>query len=152
LGAFADPKAFEDVKRRATKEVDDVAASFREDARNVGVELQLAELGGATKDALLDLPFPQELSLGRDAGRQRAMDIGIQALGTFLGGGDPLRQVQDVAAEEASGRVSSLSQRYSEWWDKHSPRLQKATVGMQDALFGTLVQLSSTQLRATGQV
>jgi hypothetical protein len=149
FGALADPASFEGIKRRTATEVDEVADSFREDARTVGVEQQLELLRGATRDALLDLPFPRELSLGREAARQRAMGVGIQALGTFLGGGDPLRHVQDVAAEEGSGRLSSLIQRYSEWWDRHWPRLQEATVAMQDALFDMLVRLSFTKLSGT---
>jgi len=152
FGAFSDRAAFDEIKRRAAKEVDDIAHSFLEDARSIRVERQLESLRGATNSALLDLPFPRELSLGREAGRQRAVDIGMQALGTFLGGGDPVRHVQDVVAEEAGGRFSSLSQRYSEWWDRHWPRLQEATIGMQDALFETLVQLSSVRSKRTSAV
>jgi hypothetical protein len=152
FGAFSDRPAFEEVKRRATKELDDIAYSFRDDARSVGVEQQLESLRRVTNMALLDLPFPQELSLGRDAGRQRAMDLGIQAAGIFLRGGDPLRHVQDAAAEEAGGRMSSLTRRYSDWWEKHSPGLQEATGAMQDALFNVLVRLSSTRFTERASV
>jgi hypothetical protein len=152
FGAFSDRAAFETVKRRAAKEVNEIAQSFHEDARSVGVEQQLDSLRGVTNGALLDLPFPRELSLGREASRQRVMDVGMQALGKFFGGGDPVRHVQDVASDEASGRLSALSQRYSEWWDGHWPRLQEATVAMQDALFSILVRLSSTRAKGAAPV
>ena len=147
FAAFSDRMAFEEIKGRAVEEVDSIATSFREDAKRIGVEQELEQLRVATSDALLDLPFPHELSLGKEAGRQKAINVGMEALDTFLRGGDPMRHVKDVAAEEAGGRLSSLSRRYSKWWAKHSPHLQEATTKMQDALFEVLVRLTSTQLK-----
>jgi len=144
--AFSDRTAFEEIKGRAAEEVDSIANSFREDAERIGVEQELEQLRVATSDALLELPFPHELSLGKEGGRQKAINVGMEALDTFLRGGDPMRHVEDVAAEEAGGRLSSLSRRYSEWWDKHSPHLQEGAAKMQDALFEVLVSLSATQL------
>ncbi|HMF37839.1 MAG TPA: hypothetical protein VKF17_14425, partial [Isosphaeraceae bacterium] len=145
---FSDRAAFEQVKRRAADEVGNIAKAFTEDAHTVGVEHELEQLRIVTNDALLDLPFPQELSLGREAGRQQAINIGMQALGTFMRGGDPMSHVQNVAAEEAGGRLSSLGRRYTEWWERHAPRLQDVTARMQDALFEVLIRLSSAQLKA----
>jgi hypothetical protein len=146
FAAFSDRTAFEEIKGRAAKEVHTIADSYLEDARRVGVEQELQQLRVATSDALLDLPFPRELSPGKEAARQKAIDVGIEALDTFLRGGDPVGHVKDVAAEEAGGRLSSLSRRYSEWWAKHSPHVRKATAKMQDALFEGLISLSSAQL------
>jgi hypothetical protein len=148
FAAFSDRAAFEQVKGRAADEVGNIAKAFTEDARTIGVEHELEQLRMATNDALLDPPFPQELSLGREAGGQQAINIGMQALDTFMRGGDPMRHVQNVAAEEAGGRLSSLGRRYTEWWERHSPCLQDATARMQDALFDVLVRLSSAQLKA----
>ena len=148
FAAFSDRQAFDGVKRRAAEETKQLTESFAEDARSIGVENELEELRDATTDALVDLPFPQELSLGREAGRQKAMNVGIGALDTFLRGGDPIGHVQDAAAQEAGGRLDSLGQRYSEWWDNNGPRLQQATGRMQDALFRVLVEVSRSQIES----
>lgn len=148
FAALSDRAAFEQVRRRAADEVSNIAKAFTDDARTIGVEPELEQLRVATNDALLDLPFPQELSLGRDAGRRQAADVGMQTLDIILRGGNPLKPVQDVAAEEAGGRLSTLGRRYTEWWEKHSPRIQEATAKMHDALFGVLVRISSVQLKA----
>ncbi|MGD8646854.1 MAG: nucleotide-binding protein [Desulfobacterales bacterium] len=145
FGAFSDRQAFEDVKRRAAEETKQIAESFAADARSIGIEKELEELRDATINALVDLPFPQELSLGREAGRQKAINVGIGALDTLLRGGDAIGHVQDAVAHEAGGRLDSLSQRYSEWWEDHGPRLQQATGKMQDALFRVLVDVSRSQ-------
>jgi hypothetical protein len=148
FAAFSNRQAFEGVKRQAAEETRRIAESFAEDACAVGVEDELEELRNATTDALVDLPFPQELSLGREAGRQKAMNIGIGALDTFLRGGDPMRHVQDAASQEADGRLDSLGQRYSEWWAKHASRLPQATGSMQDALFRVLIEVSKAQMES----
>jgi Predicted nucleotide-binding protein containing TIR-like domain len=139
FGALSDQPAFEDIKQRAACEVEDVVADYRDDAKHVEVERELEELLVATQDALRDLPFPHELSLGRE----RATDIGMEALNAVLGGGDPMRHVSDVVADEVSGRLSSLARRYSEWWDRHSPVVQHATLTLNRELVDRLVRLSS---------
>jgi hypothetical protein len=73
----------------------------------------------------------------------------MAAFDTFLRGGDPLRHVQDAVSDEASGRLSSLSGRYSEWWQKHSPRLQEATAHLQDALMSVVIKVAAQQSRET---
>lgn len=149
FAALSDRPAFEQVKRSTADEVRSIAESFREDARIVGTEAELDALQIGTHDALLDLPFPEELSLGREAAKRQAMGVGMAAFDTFLRGGDPMKHVQDVASGEASGRLSSLSARYSDWWQKHSPRLQEATARLQDALMSVVIKVAAEQSRGT---
>jgi hypothetical protein len=149
FAALSDRPAFEQVKQRTADEVRSIAESFRDDARTVGTEAELDALQAGTHDALLDLPFPEELALGRDAAKRQAMGVGMAAFDTFLRGGDPLRHVQDAVSDEASGRLSSLSGRYSEWWQKHSPRLQEATAHLQDALMSVVIKVAAQQSRET---
>jgi hypothetical protein len=108
-------------------------------------------LSEATTAALLALPFPRELAVGPDVGRQQAVDIGLGALSDFLGGRDPMRGVQRAATREASARVSSMSDRYSQWWAEYWPRLQDATTQLQDRLFQAMLRVSAQQL-TPGQV
>jgi hypothetical protein len=143
LLALSDRDAFELVKKRAAEDVGNIAKALADDAQNVGVAQELDQLREAATEALLDLPFPQELSLGVQASRQKAFGIGVGALDTFLRGGDPVRHVQDAAANEAGGRLSSLGKRYGEWWERYSPHLQAATAAMQDRLVFVLLRLSS---------
>lgn len=117
---------------------------FREDASVIGVESKLRALTEATTQALLDLPFPRELALGRDVARRKAIDIGAGALSEFLSGGDPLQHLSRAASSEADSRIESLKERYSEWWNRHSGPLQNATKDMQDALFRAAIELAST--------
>jgi hypothetical protein len=147
FAALSDRPVFDQVKRSTADEVRSIAESFREDARIVRVEAELDELQFRTHDALVDLPFPEELSLGRAASRQRAMGVGIDAINTFFRGGDPMQHVQDVVSEEASGRLSSLSARYSDWWQKHCPKLQEATARLQDALTNAVIKVAAEQSR-----
>lgn len=147
FAAFSDRSAFEDIKGRAVEEVHTIADSYREDAKRVGVGQELEQLRVVTSDALLDLPFPQELSRGMEAAKQEAINVGFEALDMFLRGGDPMGHVKGVAAEEAGSRLSSLGQRYSRWWERHSPHLHRATATMQDALFEALTKSLSTQLK-----
>jgi hypothetical protein len=150
FAAFSDRVAFDEVKRRSADEVRRIANEFGEDARTIGAYQELDQLASTTHEALVDLPFPEELSPDRNAIRQKAMGVGLGALDSFLQGGDPVRHVQRAAEEEAGGRLSSLARRYGEWWDRHSPRLHEATAAMQDCLFNAMVRLSSEQLRTEG--
>lgn len=145
FAAFSNLSAFNDVKKRAADEVGRIAASFATDAKVIGVEGELEQLRAVTNGALLDLPFPRELSLGKQASRQQAVNVGIRAFNTFMQGGDAIGHVQDAAATEAGGRLSSLGQRYTEWWERNAPGIQNATARMQDALFNRLIALSSSR-------
>jgi len=56
--------------------------------------------------------------------------------------------VRDVAESETSGRLKALSKRYETWWETHSPRIYAATAQLQDALFESMVRLTSTQFNS----
>ncbi|MBA2594675.1 MAG: hypothetical protein M3495_15100 [Pseudomonadota bacterium] len=53
----------------------------------------MEQLRDVSYEALLDL-FPEELSPGWDALKEKAIDVGSGALGVLLKGGDPLSHVQ----------------------------------------------------------
>ena len=138
LSAISDRPAFEQIKKAAAEELIKITESCAEDARTAGVEEDLEMLRVATNDALLDLPFPQELAIGNQGTRQRAVDLGMQALGGFLSGRDPMKHVQDDVEAEIRNRISGLQDRYGEWWDRHAAILQSSSNRMQDALFGAM--------------
>jgi hypothetical protein len=146
FAAFSDETVFNQVKQHAATETQKIADSFIADAQRIGVEQELRGLSTATVEALLALPFPRELAVGPDVGRQQAVDIGLGALNDFLGGRDPMRGVQRAASREASARVLSLSDRYSQWWAQYSPRLQDATAQLQDRLFQAMLRVSAQKL------
>jgi hypothetical protein len=152
VAALTDRSAFEKLKRRTSDEVIRSAAGFLKDAESVGVKKNLDALADATTAAILDLPFPEELALGREAAKKKAVDVGLGALDAFLKGGDPIGHVRNVAESETSGRLKALAQRYATWWDTHSPRLYAATSQMQDALFDSMVRLASTQFMPQNEV
>ncbi len=58
-----------------------------------GLEREMEQLRDVSYEALLDL-FPEELSPGWDALKEKAIDVGSGALGVLLKGGDPLSHVQ----------------------------------------------------------
>ncbi|MDX3613510.1 MULTISPECIES: nucleotide-binding protein [Streptomyces] len=142
FAAFSDELAFEQIKDNAVTELDSIMESLGEDARSADVEDALKELHGATKRALLDLPFPRELSIGRGSERQRGMDLGMQVLNGILSGEDPYRSAERVTAQEVSGTLASLRVRYSEWWDRHGPALHAASGTMQDRLLDRTVRIA----------
>ncbi|MCY1144289.1 nucleotide-binding protein [Actinoplanes sp. Pm04-4] len=132
--AFSDRAQFEQVKKRATGELDRVAESFGLDARTVGVEAHLDHLRAVTVAAVLDLPFPEELS----AGRERVAGLGMKALDGLLQGGDPLRRARQEAERQVNDTLSDLGRRYAEWWGRHRDPVQAATSEMSDALFNMM--------------
>jgi predicted nucleotide-binding protein with TIR-like domain len=146
-GAFAavsDQKAFDNVKMTAQDKVSEIAASFTKDADVIGILSQLHNLSAVTVDAIADLSFPKELSLGKEAARQKIIGTGFGALDAFLGGRDPFSHLEDGVSQEASMRVSSLTERYIDWWDRHYPKLERATAELQDKLFSAAMQLAVT--------
>jgi hypothetical protein len=143
IAVISDRPGFEQVKIRAADELARIAESCMEDARLAGAEEELNALHVATNEALIDLPFPEELSIGKGSSTQRAVDVGIKAIGSFLGGGDPVRHVQDEVEMEIRSRMAGLRRRYSEWWDKHAAPLQSTANRMQDRLFLALERVAS---------
>ncbi|MCP4259802.1 MAG: nucleotide-binding protein [Planctomycetes bacterium] len=142
--AVSDEPTFNKVKRTAIQKVREIADSFSEDAMLIGADQEVNRLANVTSDALDDLPFPRELSLGQGAAREKIIDTGFGALNTFLSGGDPFRHVEDAATGEAKKRVVSLKHRYIEWWEQHYPIIETATANLQDKLFHAAMDLAST--------
>lgn len=143
FAALMNRDAFEQLKRRTADEVGRIADTFAEDVQTIKVEQEMDQLRSATHCALLDLPFPEELALGRDAITQRTINVGFDALKSFVSGDNPIHDVQSAAEDEARSSLASLGNRYSEWWGKHSPKIQEATMKMNDALFTAMIRTSS---------
>jgi hypothetical protein len=142
LAALTNEGLFQESRKAASSKVIEIADSFRGEAQVVGVQQELQALCEATTTALLALPFPQEIALGKDAAKEKAINVGLGAVSAFLGGRDPLRHVEDKARGEAGSRISSLKERYTDWWQHHSPGIQQATVALQDALFRAAMELA----------
>lgn len=151
FAAVSDENAFMKVKTTAIAKVQEIAQSFEQDAQLIGVGSELQTLAEVTSDALNHLPFPRELSLGKEATRQKILNTGLGALNVFMGGGDPFQHVQDATSNEADMRIAALKQRYMEWWDSHYPTLQQATAALQDKLFQAAMDLASSAY-ATGGI
>ncbi|MCZ6688082.1 MAG: nucleotide-binding protein [Planctomycetota bacterium] len=144
FAAVSDEATFTKVKRVAMQKAREIADAFSEDATLIGAAVEVDRLATVTSNALADLPFPRELALGKEAAREKMIDTGLSAIGTFLGGGDPFRHVEDAAYGEANKRVSSLKERYMEWWDRHYPIIEVATANLQDKLFHAAMDLASS--------
>ncbi|HEY6137016.1 MAG TPA: nucleotide-binding protein [Thermoanaerobaculia bacterium] len=144
VGSLTNLPAFEKAKRAVANEVANLTDSLRADAKIVGVQKQLEELRRVTIAAILALPFPKELMLGKSAATRKAIKVGREALRAVLRGNDPVSHVRAAAAAEIGGRLSALSKRYETWWAAHCPRLQTATVRLHDALFDRMLALRST--------
>jgi hypothetical protein len=142
LSALADATAFQEAKIAAVHSVKEAVGSFIDDADLVGVKAELLNLCDATVAAIQDLPFPQELAVGRQVAERRAIDIGAGALGSWLRGGDPLAHLNRAASAEADSRIGSLKARYAEWWERQTGPLQAATRQLQDRLFQAAIELA----------
>ncbi|HSZ56670.1 MAG TPA: nucleotide-binding protein [Tepidisphaeraceae bacterium] len=149
FAAASDEAAFTNVKKAATEKVREIARSFSEDAKLIDVASEVDRLATATCGAIVDLPFPRELAMGKQAAREKIIDTGVGAIGAFLAGGDPFRHVDNAATGEANRRVSRLKERYMEWWEKHYPNIGKATYDLQDHLFRAAMDLASATLVGT---
>jgi CAP12/Pycsar effector protein, TIR domain len=143
LSAISNRPAFEQLKAVAAQELINITESFAEDSRIAGVEEDLESLRVAASAALQELPFPQELAIGKQVARQRTVDLGMQGLGGFLSRLDPVRDIQHEVEAEINNMISALRDRYTEWWDKHSAVLQSASSRMQDALFSAMFTATS---------
>jgi hypothetical protein len=150
VAVLTDKAAFQEVKKRAANEVIRLSASFFEDANAVGVQIELEELRDATAAAILDLPFPRELSVKRAIATKKVVAVGFQALDVLLTGGDAVGHVRTTARIEVGRRLQALSHRYEQWWHKHSPRLYTATADLQRAIFDGMVRLASMNARIAG--
>ena len=142
--AVSDEPTFTKVKRNALQKVREIADSFLKDAILIGVGREVDRLTTVTSDALDDLPFPRELSLGREAAREKIIDTGFGVLNTIVSGGDLFRHIEDATTGEANKRIASLKNRYIEWWEQHYPILETATANLQDKLFRAAMDLAST--------
>jgi Predicted nucleotide-binding protein containing TIR-like domain len=142
FSAISDRPAFEEIKRQAAAELIKITESFAEDAKIAGVEEDLEMLRVATNNALIGLPFPQELVIEEEASRQRAVDLEKQALDDLRNGRDPVSRLQGEMETEIRTRLSGLQDRYAEWWDKHAVVLQNAFNRMQDTLFGVMFNVT----------
>jgi hypothetical protein len=142
FSAISDRPAFEQIKSLAAAELIKITESFAEDAEIAGVEEDLEMLRVATNNALINLPFPQELVIEEEAARQRAVDLQKQAFDDLRSGRDPVRRLQDEVETEIRTRLSGLQDRYAEWWDKHAVILQNASNRMQDAFFGVMFDVT----------
>jgi hypothetical protein len=144
FAAFTDREAFDAVKAQTCREINSAVDSIVGDATGLGVQPQVDRLRQVTTVAVVDLPFPAELS-HKPTDTERALGAGMGALTTFLGGGDPVGHISDSATGEARARLTELNRRYSEWWDAHSANVREATVAMQDALMDVTIRIASGQ-------
>ena len=100
-------------------------------------------MSNVTRNALDDLPFPRELSPGRQETQRKVINTGLGALNTFLSGGDPFQHVANETSYEVDGRVNSLQKRYLDWWNKHHHKMEEVTNRLQDKLLQSAMELAS---------
>lgn len=141
--AVSDERAFNKVKATAKYKIVEITESFKEDAELVGLYPEISSISRVTLNALEDLPFPKELSPGRQETQRKVIDTGLGAITAFLGGEDPIQHVANETSHEVDRRVSSLQNRYLEWWNNHYPRIEEVTIQLQDKLFQAAMELAS---------
>lgn len=139
--SFSDTKKFDQVKNKAIAAVDEISNSYKDDSLKTNLATELESLVSVTKTALKDLPYPAELALGTKGFEKQAINTGIDAVNTWLRGGDPLRNIRDKAENEFDIRVASLKRKFGEWWQKYNKEIHKATTELQDAIFKESIKL-----------
>jgi len=142
FAAVSDESAFNKTKRTAIAKIDEITSAFKADAELIGVVTEIEALARATTHAVDDLPFPRELSLGKEATRRNMKETGMGALNEFLHGGDPFRHIQNAASGEANQRIGALKEKYKDWWDRNYPNIEAATSQIQDKLFQSVLALA----------
>jgi hypothetical protein len=150
LAAFSNEQEFKLAKERAVAKVNEISKSFEIDARIAGAEDELKVLAKTTATALGELPFPNELSMGRQGAQRRAVDTALGAFDAWRSGSDPVRHVESVAADEAKARMASLRDRYSAWWDQHCPLIQASSAKLLDALFNAAMDVAASASHGGG--
>ncbi len=141
--SLTDQSAFDLIKEKASEKILKIGSSFGEDASILQVEDQLENLVQAANAALLDLPFPQELSVSEAEARDRTIEAGIGAVMGLFEGRNPIRDLSRSASAEAESRVTGLKHRYTDWWEKHHGALEGSTLKMQDSLLSAALSLAS---------
>jgi hypothetical protein len=143
FAALSNRATFDEVKRRATDHVDSMVHDLRRDAATAGAESELEELRARTHEALMDLPFPEEIAVSRSDVSRNLREYAPSALRSFLAGNDPFAEVQSTANRDVNHTLNSLRSRYSDWWDAHCSGLQQATARLQDKLNDSLLTVAS---------
>jgi Predicted nucleotide-binding protein containing TIR-like domain len=140
--AFTNSEKYSQVKNKAVGAINSIYDDYREAAVKINIEQELFSLVDVSKIAVQDLPYPNELVIGKDDWKKKAMETGFKALDTFLKGGDAVNEIRSKAGGEAEARIESLKVKFREWWQKHNPKLQVATTKFQDALFNESLKLA----------
>jgi Predicted nucleotide-binding protein containing TIR-like domain len=140
--AFSNTDKYYQIKTRAVMAINSIYDDFKEPALKVGVESELLSLVDVSKFAVQDLPYPNELIIGEQEWRKKAINTGFEALNTFLKGGDPVNQIRNNAGNEFEARIENLKIKFREWWKKHHPEIQKATTLFQDKLFNESIKIT----------
>jgi Predicted nucleotide-binding protein containing TIR-like domain len=139
--AFTNSEKYSQAKNKAVAAINSIYDDYSDVAAKINIEQELYSLVEVSKTAIQDLPYPNELVIGKDDWKKKAMDTGFKALDTFLKGGDAVNELRNKAGSEVEARMESLKIKFREWWQKHSPKLQLATTKFQDALFKESIKL-----------
>jgi len=140
--AISDHTVFQKVKNQALDKIMEIENAFFNDAKILNVENELKSLVKCTYHALEDMPFPKELALNREEWKNKAINIGIEAIGGLFQGEDPVGSVRRSAGYEIEDQIVSLKKRFSEWWSTHFPLIQSETISLYDALLKASMDLS----------
>jgi predicted nucleotide-binding protein len=149
--ALMDRKAFEAAKRQAIKKVWDIAAPFGTDAKMVGVEKDLEGFVLAVTDAIDDLPFANPPSLSAE---HYPAERPSKNRGKFTKPPQPtlsgffdrqLTAIDELAVQIMNVRNGSQDylQRLRTWLEKHSRKLERASMRLSEALLRAAVSLNS---------
>lgn len=135
--SFADHQRFEEIKAKTALSVDSIASPFRDDATVAGLVQELEELVDATKRAVMDIPYPNEIPLSED----KAFDLlkasapGIMsAIGDLVQRKKSLSDVTSMFETEVTRRISAVADRYTSWWESSQGSINRATSKLQTAL------------------
>ncbi len=149
--ALMNRKAFEAAKRQAIKKVLDIAAPFETDAKMVGVEEDLEGFVLAVTEAINNLPFanPPNFFAGHYPTERPSKNRGKftkPPQPTLSGFFDrQLTAIDELALQIKNVKNDSQDylQRLRAWLEKHSRKLERASMHLGQALVGAAVSLSS---------
>jgi Predicted nucleotide-binding protein containing TIR-like domain len=103
--AFSNADKYNQVKTKAVLGVNTIYDDFKEPALKVNIERELFSLVEVSKFAIQDLPYPNELIIGKEEWGKKAINTGFEALNIFLKGGDPVNKIRNNAGNEFEARI-----------------------------------------------
>jgi predicted nucleotide-binding protein len=141
LAALGDRDKFNEVRESGVQKVQGLYESWAGDARIVGVESHFETLALATKRAVAEFPYPDQVFVSTVDVQKGVASLLSSGAAAFRAGQSAFGAVREEAASELEARILAVQEQYVSWWEKQSAELRRCTTRLQDALMTTAVSL-----------